>query len=270
MIVGADHLALSCDDVAAAGAVLERYGYRAAFVEDRLPNADVTRGFVAAFHPTHSIAYYEAGAGTPLELTNYGGPVTGRPARYQALVARPPGSEEGDGGPWEAVWRASGVVSPRAVSWPGLGTTVWADAAGDTGEAPAVRTVLCPVPDLPRAAAFWRDGVGCRPTGGGRADDGRAWERLAVAPPFASWALDLVLAEAADPGPARLDDRGFPCVALLCTSLVRDGQRLLAAGATETSGRFEVTVNGRPLAVAFFRAPGGELVELIEFRKDER
>jgi len=263
MIVGVDHLALSCDDVDAAGVLLRASGYREAFVERDLPNSEVKGPFVHELHATHSIAYYEADGGTPVELTNYGGPVSDAPAHYSALVAAPTGeSAAGDG--WGAVWEAAGYGRAAAYEWPGLGATVW--AVEDAG-APAVRAVLSPAHDVDRATGFWRDAVGLRLAAEGSTEN-RRWARVELAGPVPGWGLGLVVAEGAPRPDARLDDRGFACLGLLCTSLERDGARLLAGGAVETSGRFDVTVHGRPLAVAFFRGPDGELIELIEVRRN--
>jgi len=262
MIVGVDHLALSCDDVDAAGAVLRRAGFREAFVERGLPNAAVKGLFVHELHPAHSIGYYEAGGGTPLELTHYGGPVAARPAHYVPLLAAPPGGQAEDGD-WSGVWAAAGYGAAGAYAWPELGATVWALSSSGP---PAVRAVLSPAADLGRAVAFWT-AVGCRPVAEGAAD-GRGWARLAFGAPLPAWKLELVVAEGDPRSDSCLDDRGFPCLAFLCTSLERDGETLVAAGALETSGRFDVTVNGRALAVAFFRGPEGELLELVDVRRD--
>jgi catechol 2,3-dioxygenase-like lactoylglutathione lyase family enzyme len=266
MIVGVDHLALSCKDVDVAGPILQRSGYRAAFVERALPNASVKEPLVHAFHPAHAIAYYDLPEGTPLELTNYGGPVVSRPSRYHALVDAPPaGATPVDDESWTSIWKAVGCDDPSAFAWPGLNATVWsgADAAG----APSVRMVLCPVDDVERAASFWETALNARIEARGTADDGSRWVRVKFAAPVKRWRLDVVLAEGDVPKESKLDDAGFPCLALLCTSLARDTQRLARAGAT-TTGTFDVGVNGRDLAVAFFRGPDGELLELIEVRKD--
>jgi hypothetical protein len=98
--------------------------------------------------------------------------------------------------------------------------------------------------------------------------DGRRWSRLAIRAPVPNWSLTLILVEGAPLiDTPLLDAPGFPCLALLSSALDRDGERLQQAGASDSTGEFQVEVNGKPLRVAVYRAPGGELIELIEIHR---
>lgn len=269
MILGADHVALSCEDVASASGVLAQAGYRARFLERDLPNPPAKRAFLGAYHPRHSLAYCEGPGGAALELTEHGGALPDAASPYQVLLgAAPPETRAVDmaDSPWVCVWQeAFGCRRPRAALWSPLRAQFWHDSDAG-GAATGVRALLVPVADVARAQEFWLSAMGCGLVAEGRSEAG-PWVRVAFRAPVPQWSLDVILAEGdGQPGSSLLDAAGFPCLGLLSTNVPRDSDRMRQAGAREGSGEFHVEINGKTLRIAVVRGPDGELLELIQYR----
>jgi hypothetical protein len=268
MILGVDHIALACTDVYAASNVFEKAGYTVRFIEEDAPNRPVKQPFLKTYQPLHSLAFCVAPSGIAIELTGHGNTLIEGESPYQVLLgAMPPQAKPVDvpDPNWGPVWSAAlGCAAPRAADWVPLRAPVWADADG----APGVRAVLLGVTDAGTAADFWQVGLGCKQTHASALGDGRRWVHLAFRAPVPNWSLDLILAEREQPlTPPWLDTAGFPCLVMLTSSLARDGDRLMEAGAVARTGVFEVGVNDKPLQVEVFRGTSGEFIELIQVNR---
>lgn len=266
MILGVDHVALSSRDLLQSANVLAGEGYEVRFVEDELVNAATKRPLLREYAQSHGIAWCAAPSGPAIELTAHQAPLHGATASFSGVLQRRPAawralSERSEA--LEPMLRAAlGLSDPRACNWTEFNADVWYDAA-DATDAQGIRAVIAPVPDLAASEAFWTGTL--RFTVVSRGDAGVRWARVALTAPVQSWGLDVVLAEIprTDRFPP-LDAPGFPCVAFLSNGVARDLERIRAAGAEGDPVEFTVVVNGRPLKICMIRAPGGQILELIE------
>lgn len=268
MIVGVDHVALTCADLDGAVADLRAWGFETRFIEEDIPNPPSKRPFLGSYRDTHSIAYCGVEAGVAVELVNHG-TASGWRGPYEVMVAgRPPPSStasdrEKD---WDAVWESAlGIGGVTCVTLPTTRAPLWCSDESSTQA--GVRAVGLSVSDVNRSASFWSDGAGFRPSAEGEAG-GRKWARLTLQAPVPSWSLDVVLVE--DGGgwhSVPLDALGFSCLALLSTGIERDLARLASCGGRESSEVFDLRVGGKKLRLLLLRGPDGEPVELVEARR---
>ena len=68
--------------------------------------------------------------------------------------------------------------------------------------------------------------------------------------------------------PVSLDGVGPTCLAFYCNHVSEDAQRLIDVGATDSTGKFDLTLGQRTMTITMMRAPGGLLLELISPRKE--
>jgi hypothetical protein len=73
MILGVEHVALSCADIERGAADLADYGFSTAFIERDLPNAPAKTPLLHTYAPRHDIASCRARTGIAVELTAHGG-----------------------------------------------------------------------------------------------------------------------------------------------------------------------------------------------------
>lgn len=66
--------------------------------------------------------------------------------------------------------------------------------------------------------------------------------------------------------PVRLDAAGPTCLAFYSNRIEEDAARLIALGASDCSGVFDLTLGERDMRIALLRGPGGPLLELINLR----
>lgn len=266
MILGVDHLALSCADIGTASDALRAWRYRAKFIASDLPNPEEKRSLLRTYDGRQSLAYCIAPSGLPIELTRHEHPLLEAGGFYEPLMASE-GRVEIESEPaaelLSAVWRAATERHVVPVRSPLLKARYWHDvmSPGPAG----FSTVLARVPRIPDAERFWVEAAGCRRKKAGETA-GVGWTLLELPSVIQGMQLRILLAEQPVQRVTMLDDPGFNCLALLTSALDRDVRRLAVAGRSDDV-RFSLTVNDRPLRIAMLRSPGGGLVELIEFAK---
>jgi catechol 2,3-dioxygenase-like lactoylglutathione lyase family enzyme len=267
MILGVEHLALSTDDTVEVASALAPLGVRTAFHERALPNGAGKAPLLSAYEPTHEIAYLRPAQGVSIELTRHAAPLERAASPLQVLLrGGPPGCEPfplAQAGAWARVFVDGGAArSARPVWWPAARAQCW--VADNPEPTLAVAALLIPAADLDADRRFWtglgavleRDAAGHEP----------AYARVAFRRPMPSWSLTLFLVRSPSAGSpqARLDQSGFPCIALLVNRLDEDVERACAAGGEVACASYELVVHQRRLRVCILRGPAGELVELIE------
>ncbi|MCC2667806.1 MAG: hypothetical protein K0Q72_277 [Armatimonadetes bacterium] len=269
MILGVDHLALTCTDLDAASQQLAASGFPIRFSQRDIPNFAGKAPLLAEYQPLHSMAFCEGTGTTSIELTLHGAQMAPARASYELLLSVqrsdswsewPPPTDAGK------IWEdAFGLPAVRCGTWADSGALFWFEP--ETTTAAGVRALLVPVRDLDHAIGFWKGALGLRGlTEGSTA--GRRWARGRFVSPVPAWCLDVVIAEVEElPPTPSLDAPGFPCLALLSTDAHRDEAKLLAAGGTESTGVFEVIIDGKGLQVVVLRGPDGELVELLQVNR---
>ena len=273
MIIGIDHLALSCSNVAAASQELARSGFSTQFIEKDLPNHSAKKAFLMHYALKHDIAYCRREDGIALELTNHRGGFDGAAATtaYHAYFeAAPPDLVPIDGlkPNLAAVWNyLKNGRSVRPAQWSPFTTSFWYNSAHSSLHPLGVSSVALPVAQLSKSSVFWQSGLGFRQKSTRYLETGERWENLVFLSPFKRWALDFVLIETnAGQTRAMLDAPGFRCLALITTDLRADLKKMMKAGGTEATEPFNLLLNGKMLQVALLRGPSDEIVELIELK----
>jgi len=274
MILGMDHLAITGLDLEISISALEEVGFEVQFIEADLANAEEKRPLLSKYLVTHSVALLRSKAGgMALELVCHGEVGRAR-AAYQPLIVgmrpellteSPVAAHARD---WRSVWRNALNVDATCGLWSAANAEVWGGAAGAELTIPAI---LLASPDLERERKFWHEGLGFIEQNRGRTEEGISWLRMSYAAPVPAWQCELILVES--PGistDCRLDDAGFSCLALTCSSLSSDLQRGLAHGGRDASGCFSALVNGRRLDLVLLRSPGGAPIELVQTARSVR
>lgn len=259
MILGADHIALTCADADAAARELEEAGFGTRFVERGLPNHASKREMLVHPGATHDIAYSTAVSGIAVESTAHGS-AGDTPGRYAVVLSGRPEDVRatGDGAPaTEAALRAApGDATFERCLWERLDAPVW--CRGASGPC-VVGAVVLETRDHDRAVEGWTS-LGFRVDDEGGAAGSR-WSRLRLRSPVPAWSVELFVTEVADaPSGGGLDDPGFPCLALLTNDIAADA----AAVGRDAADAFGFRVGGRDLKVLVGRGRDGEPIELIE------
>ena len=273
MILGVDHIALSCEDVVHGVKLLGEVGYRAKFVQEGVSNHPAKRHLLTSYDPLHSVAYCQAGHSVSVELTQHSSPLRGAVSPYQVLLNGIPSNTipfiRELPPSWEGAWRnALECNQPVAVQWCPFHAQFWYDAQHNKPSSGFVRAVLVPVTELSVSERFWVKGLGCRVVTRGVTKDGHRWARVAFRTPLPAWSLDVVLAED-DRGdaPPCLDDAGFTCLAVITNRMTEDQDIVMEMGGRDASEKFSLEVGGNLLRIVVLRGPDNELIELIKLQR---
>jgi hypothetical protein len=268
MILGVDHLALSTDHPAGVSAALASAGMRLEFSEQGLPNGSGKRPLLLVYEPTHDISYLRPASGPRIELTRHAAALTRSASPLQVVFQGEPEGVEPFPLPEQAdlsrvFAEGAGVLGARSVWWPAARCQCWV-APGENGTV-GIRALLIPVTSLTASGKFWESGLGAVRE---REDlhHAPAYRRVAYRRPVPAWSLEIHLVEMSRLAETswRLDQAGFPCIALLSSRLEEDIERATAVGAEVPCAPYELVVHERRLRICILRGPAGELVELIE------
>ena len=271
MIVGVDHIALSCADLDTAVNRLSTWGFNARFAAHGIRNDPSKRPFLQQYDRTHDIAYCCAPQGVSIELTQHAAELRPEVSRYQVLFSEMPPDvvdfQESLPVEWADAMRGEGSLSPVPGFSEALCAQLWYQQQ-PTSRGVHVRGVVLPVTDLDLAERFWVQGLGAM-----RAEQSsgspQTWRKVRFARPVPAWSLDLLLVAA--PGyhytSGFLDVAGFPCLALLTNRLDEDLERACDSGGHSPSEAFAIEVDGNLLKVVLLRGSSDELVELIEVHR---
>jgi hypothetical protein len=280
VIVGVDHIAVASRDIECDGRILSSLGLIRRFEHRGLLNAPQKRQLLADYRGEHDVAVYDGSSGVALELTGHGSvsapterlgfvPVLGMPERLvcQLRGASSIPKQSDVRGVADVLVAAFGVP----VSWldlPELGCGIWATC--HDGAPHGVVGAACCVPDAAKSREVFGKGLGAKLSASGEIN-GRSWFAMEFSSLVPRWRLRLLIYQGLSSGECKglsLDSAGFPCIAFLSTDITRDVSVFAAAAQCDMPEIFSLRVNEKLLDVAIMRGPGGELIELIQVRRN--
>jgi len=271
MILGIDHIALSCEDIIYGARLLNEVGFITKFVQNDVPNHPAKRHFLKSYAPFHSVAYCQAERGVSIELTQHSATLYDAPSSYQVLLNRLPAKTipfvEDLPLCWGNAWCAALDCSqPAATLWSPFHAQFWYDSKYDESSQGRVCALLVPTTDLSVSEGFWINGLGFRMLKRGVTEDGCRWVYVAFHAPVQAWSLDMILAQSDQIQTLPyVDDPGFSCLAVISNRLIKDKEAMLEMGAREVSNEFNLEVGDKSLKIVMLRSPDNELVEIVEF-----
>lgn len=270
MILGVEHIALSCDNLVQSIDAIKTLGYVDKFVQRDLPNNPVKIGLLRTYRPFHDIAYCQKPDSISIELTQHSSPLTESASFYQVHFAtKPQDCSNGIKSPLpSSLWQSSlQIQSPQFGIWNPFKSEVWYESASTL---PATRSILgiaLQVRNLGDSYQFWTEGLGCRPISQGNTND-QNWAVVSIVSPVPAWSLKIVLVESRLPAKKPfLDDSGFSCLALITNNLKQDAAKMLQMGGHSSTSEFIASVNAKILKIELVRGPDQELIELIEIQR---
>lgn len=274
MILGVEHIALSCESVIQGVHHLREIGYQAKFVQEAVPNHPTKKGILTTYDPLHSIAYCQSNRSVALELTQHSAPLDSALSPYQVLFSTAPANVIPFKGEtpscWANIWHTVvGCQQPVAALWEPFRAQFWYDASSPSApESISIRALLVAVADPSLAEKFWCDGLGCRVVNRGTAENNQHWTRVAFRAPIRTWALDVILAQGDRPeSVSHVDASGFPCLALISNHIDKDTQTVAELVGQPALAKFNLEVGGKLLRIVLVHGFDGELIELIEFQR---
>lgn len=271
MILGVDHVAIAGRGGANEGEALEAFGLKRRFAGVGIANAAQKKKFLRRYDPTHDLALFDGDSGTAIEITNHR-VERGSVAEYGFVPllklrdANHGGLKEADA-PRDvaAAVIAAFEVGDVSYRWmPDFSAPVWIALGEKTGLAGLVLAAA----NFDATVRFFSEGFGLVPRTG--STKSRQWVRFDIRSMVPRWNSSLLIYGALageDAVQPRLDDAGFPCLALLSNDLAADQERLLAVFPDTEIARFSLTVDRKPLDFLLATSPGGHIIELIQARK---
>ena len=274
MILGIDHIALSCGEIRRASVILEKSGFKAKFCKEGICNHPSKKPFLSIYEDAHSMAYYFSEDSISFELTKHKSPLSGQSSFYQLLLPRKPADALvlSDTLPKEIelirdIWKdALGESRVEVALWQEFCSPIWYLVDKHSSTSKFISAAIMPVLNLDSSEKFWTQGIGFKNIKRG-ASGKNEWCLLAFESLVARWSLRLVFATGLAARKPHLDDPGFTSVALITNNIEKDYEIITSKGAQEAGEIFNLEVNHKELRVCIIRGPSNELIELIQLAK---
>lgn len=270
MIFGVSHITLSCTDIDTGARAIQSSGFTCDFLERNAPNFLGKKPFLDEYNIQHSLALCTGGKGVAVELVQH----RTTPSQTSSPVAV---LFEGDVPMEVAEARSlSSVQEYRRIIEDVFGQEVsvgvWNEisayyyrAACETNIPAKVKALIQPVVGMDTAEAFWCSRLGGTVVQRGESA-GRQWSHLSLRAPVPQWSMDFILVDTSVFPHYTLDSCGFTCTVFLCRSLNTVSQKLQSDFCVESSGIFEMVVNGKTLKIEVFFSPLCGFIECIELQ----
>lgn len=281
MILGVEHIALSCTNLQHGAAALKEAGYDIKFMANSLPNAPAKQPLLRSYGQAHGIAYAQYRGQTSIELTQHTEKSNSQFSQLNVLLSQmPPAVTAMPSNPTtdliREVWTSAGLCQKPSIGfWGPFEIPIWAEVPNKPlahDSISSVKAILLPCADLPASGKFWEHGLGCKLQNRASPMSRIPWAQFRFHSIVPGWCLDVLLMQAINPEDQEqtfLDDKGFPCIALLTNSMEKDIERLRELGAHCITPIFSLAVNQKPLRISIFREPSQQLIELIEIGSRE-
>lgn len=270
MIFGVSHITLSCTDIDAGVRVVQSSGFTCDFLERDAPNFLGKQQFLDEYNTHHSLALCTGGKGVAVELVRH---------RTTSSQTSSPVAVLFEGNMPMVVTEehtALGVEDYgdiiEDVFEQSIGIGVWSEVStyyyrtGSEVNIPAkVKALIQPVVGIETAEAFWCNKLGGTVVRRGETA-GQQWSHLSFRAPVPQWSMDFILVDTATLPHYTLDSCGFTCTVFLCRSLTTVSQKLQSDSSVQSSGIFEMVVNGKMLKIEVFFSPLCGFIECIEIQ----
>lgn len=263
MILGFEHVTLSCDDVEAAVTALSKFGYSPSLAPCWVENHAAKTPLLHDYQPTMHVALLDCLKRTRIEIARQSNVKEHGEGSYGIILGA--AGEVGDHdfkSTHELVCGSRLLTKIELAALPS--TAVYVDgstsaAAGERG----IKGVSFRTADIAASCAFWSELLGVEP------ERSEAVRRRTVTLPFEAafprWSLDLHFFEiAASDQPQMLDDQGFTNLALIVSDLSYDRDAFIAAGAEVITGVFSIEIGGQSVLAELFRGPSGQIIEVVQ------
>ena len=270
MIIGIDHISLSCNDIYSAQPEIRNLGYKLKFQEINVYNNPAKIPFLQDFEDRHSLAFFQHETNIPIELIQHKKPLENISSPYHVLL-NPMFENSQKHGKVEIqldkVFNTSLYnMKVNSYVWKKQNALFWHDDS-NTNLNLGGAFICIPAINILRSEEFWTNIFGFKLVSRSPIKTTPQWTYLSHKSLISnSPSIDLFIVDTKTPvKPSFLDDPGFTSLAFISTSIEKDFKKLMAYHPIEYSKEFNLNINSKELKIRIVRNHDQSLIELIEF-----
>ncbi len=259
MILGFEHVTLSCDDVNGAVKILSKIGYSPILAPCWVENHVAKAPLLHKYEPTMYVALLDCPNATRIEIARQSEVKEHDRGAYGIVFETlKDGVRQRD----EDLRAVSHITELELASIPFAALSLDEVESG-LSSARDIRGVSFLTSDITESSVFWAELLGVEAHWSNFA--GRRLAKLPFKAAFPRWSLDLYLLEThAAARPKMLDDQGFTNLALIVSDLSHDRDVFVSAGAEVITEVFSIEIGGQSVLAELFRAPSGQIIEVVQ------
>jgi len=264
-IIGIDHICISSKNILEDSKIFEEFGYKIDFYEKKVPIENGKKGFLKNDYKTHDFALLKLHNSIAIELIDHNKNNQNTDEIFSILFnSKNLVNKE---------LKSHNILLNKLKNIFNNNLKLNVNSICNFFEFPEIEnkinSIIIKTNDIEKSKNFWCNLFGFVESKSSK-NKIKNYQILEFTSPIKNWSIQLILIEEKFQRKIKyLDDQGFTCISFLVTNIEDFLKKFSGFGLKTNSKPYETIVNNKKMTLIFLRGLENEIIELIEFKKNE-
>ena len=263
-IIGFDHVGISSKNILEDSKFFEQYGYKIDFKEDNIEIRNEKKEFLKNSGESHNFALLKSVNSIAIELIDHH-KFNSKNQTYKILFSSQNTSNKNSSKPQEKFMQKLEIIFKKKILKNENRIDDFYESFSNMGD--GVNSIIIKSADLQKSKEFWCNLFGFIEKS---SDNNENYKILEFNSPIKNWSIKFTLVkDMSEKKMTFLNDCGCTCMSFIVTKIEDFLQKFYDFGLKSAGKPYETTINGKKMRLIFLRGLENEIIELIEFKKNE-
>ena len=266
-IIGIDHICISSKNILDDSKIFERFGYKINFYEEKIPIENKKKEFLKYDLKIHDFALLKLQNSVAIELINHNKNNNIQTQIFSILFNSKNIVNSDDLKSKNLLFvKLKNIFNTNNLKLNINSISNFFELSEKENE---INSIIIKTNDLQKSSKFWCELFGFIKLKSIK-NKIKDYQILEFISPIKNWSIKFILIEEKFQRKMKyLDDHGFTCVSFLVTNIEDFLKKMNDFGLKTNSKPYETIINGKKMRLIFLRGIENEIIELIEFKKNE-
>ena len=262
-IIGIDHICITSKNILEDSKIFEQYGYKIDFNEENVKIREEKKEFLKNSNELHNFALLKSINSVAIELIDHK-KFNNKNQIYDILFDTKNRSDKNYVKSQEKLLQKLEIIFNKKIS---KNENVMFNFYENHASVDEINAIIIKSSDLEKSKKFWCDLFGFIEKSSNNNED---YKILEFKSPIKNWNVKFVLIKYTSEKKMRfLNDYGCTCMSFLVTKIEDFLEKFHEFGLKSDGKPYETIINNKKIRLIFLRGLENEIIELIEFRKNE-
>ena len=262
-IIGFDHICITSTNIIEDSKIFEQYGYKISFNEKNIKINEEKKEFLKNSNELHSFTLLKSDNSVAIELIDHH-KFNNENQIYKILFNTKNIFSKNHLESEEKLLQKLEIIFNKKIS---KNENLMFDFYQNYAKIDDVNAIIIKSSDLQKSKKFWCDLFGFIEKPSSNKED---YKILEFKSPIKNWSIKFILIkDISEKRMTFLNDYGCTCMSFLVTKIEDFLEKFYEFGLKNTGKPYETTINNKKMRLVFLRGLENELIELIEFKKNE-
>jgi hypothetical protein len=265
-IIGIDHICISSNNISKDSKIFEKFGYKIDFYEKKVPIENEKKEFLKNNFKTHDFALLKLHNSVAIELIDHN-KNNENINQIFSILFNSKNVESNDLKSQNVLLnKLKNIFNTNVLKLNINSTCNFFEYSEKENK---INSIIIKINDIEKSKNFWCNLFGFVELKLPK-NKTENYQILEFTSPIKNWNIKFILIEEKFKKKMKyLDDHGFTCISFLVTNIEDFLKKMNDFGLKTNSKPYETIVNGKKMRLIFLRGLENEIIELIEFRKNE-